>query len=377
MADRYSVAPMLIPIAVSFNVPLSAASGAASLYFLAYGLMPPVYGLLADRLGRIAIIRATLVGTAIADLLSALSPNLTFLLAARFVTGGLACGVFPTTLVYIGDRFAFNVRQQAITNVLVWVAIGTAAGTIAAGLVTHVTTWRLFFLIPAAIAVIAAAMLRRVPESLAARSTNNPFRQLGSVLRHPWARFLLFLSVPEGAVMFGLVTYLAPALEARGQSAAVAGVVVGTYGLAVLIGTRLFRYVARRLTPALILAGGGSMLLLGFVIAAGAQTVATILVASTLAGGAYAFMHSTVQTWATDVVPEARGTATALFATAIFGGAALATSGVAGLASTHRYGTLFGFAALLTVPVVVAGSVGRWRYRGSGSADLVADGAGG
>jgi predicted MFS family arabinose efflux permease len=169
--------------------------------------------------------------------------------------------------------------------------------------------------------------------------------------------------------MFGFVTYLAPALEASGQSPAIAGVVVASYGLSVLICTRIFRFVARRTPAALILAGGAVMLLLGYLVAAAAQSVPAILTASVLAGGAYAFMQSTFQTWATDVVPEARATAASLFATAIFAGAALATSGVAGLASANRYPNLFMIAAIVTVPVLIIGTVGRWRYPGSDETD--------
>jgi MFS family permease len=124
------------------------------------------------------------------------------------------------------------------------------------------------------------------------------------------------------------------------------------------------------LPAALLLAGGALSLMLGFVIAATSQSVIAIFTASTLAGGAYAFMQSTFQAWFTDVVPAARGTAIALFATAIFGGAALATSAAAGLADAHAYGRLFTLAAVLTVPVLVGGSLGRWRYRGS---DLISE----
>jgi len=306
-----------------------------------------------------------LVGTALADVLSALSPNLTALLVARFVTGGIACGVFPTTLVYLADRFPFKVRQQAITNVLVFVALGTTAGTLGAGVTAHVFSWRYFFLIPGAIALAVAVALRGLPESLVTRSTQNPLKQVAGVLRHGWAILLLLLAVLVGAVMFGFVTYLAPALEANGQSSAIAGVVVASYGVSVLFCTRVFGYVARRTPAALILAGGAALLMIGYLIASATQSVAAILAASVLAGGAYAFMQSTFQTWATDVVPEARGTATSLFATAIFGGAALATAGAAGLASAHDYRTLFLVAALITLPVLVGGSLGRWRYRGS------------
>ena len=369
MADRFAVAPLLIPMAVSLHVSLAAISGVASLYYLAYGLLPTAYGVLADRFGRVHVIRVALLGTAVADVLSALSPNLTALLVARFLTGGIACGVMPTTLVYLADRFPFTVRQQAITNVLVFVALGTAAGTLGAGLTAHLLSWRAFFVIPAAIALGVAIALRRVPESLATRSSQNPLRQVASVLKHGWALFLLAVAVLVGAVMFGFVTYLAPALEAMGQSPAIAGVVVASYGLSVLICTRAFRYVARRTPAALILAGGAGMLLIGYLVAATAQSVPAILLASVLAGGAYAFMQSTFQTWATDVVPEARATATSLFATAIFGGAALATSGVAGLAGAHQYSSLFTIAAIVTLPVLIIGSLARWRYPGSDAID--------
>jgi predicted MFS family arabinose efflux permease len=375
MADRFAVAPLLIPMAVSFHVSLAAVSAVASLYYLAYGLMPPVYGVLADRFGRVRVIRAALLGTAVADVLSVVSPNLTLLLVARFITGGIACGVMPATLVYLADRFPFSVRQQAITNVLVFVALGTAAGTLAAGLIAHVLTWRLFFLIPGAIALGVSIALGRVPESLVTRSSQNPLRQVAGVLRHGWALFLLAVAVLVGAVMFGFVTYLAPALEASGQSPAIAGVVVASYGLSVLVCTRAFRYVARRTPAALILAGGAAMLLVGYLVAAAVQTVPAILTASVLAGGAYAFMQSTFQTWATDVVPEARATAASLFATAIFAGAALATAGVAGLAGAHRYTSLFLIAAVVTLPVLIVGTVGRWRYPGSDAIDDAAPGS--
>ena len=369
MADRFAVAPLLIPMAVSFHVSLAAVSGVASLYYLAYGLMPPVYGVLADRFCRVRVIRGALFGTAVADILSVVSPNLTFLLVARFITGGIACGVMPATLVYLGDRFPFTVRQQAITNVLVFVALGTAAGTLGAGLTANVLNWRVFFLIPGAIALPVAIALGRVPESLVTRSTQNPFEQVAGVLRHGWALFLLAVAVLVGAVMFGFVTYLAPALEANGQSPAIAGAVVGSYGLSVLICTRAFRYVARRTPAALILAAGAAMLLIGYLVAAAAQSVPAILTASVLAGGAYAFMQSTFQTWATDVVPEARATAASLFATAIFAGAALAASAVAGLASAHRYTNLFLIGAIVTLPVLIIGTLGRWRYPGSDAND--------
>src|SRR5437879_12192293 len=127
---------------------------------------------MAVRFGRVRGVRAALLGPAVADVLSALSPNLTALLVARFITGGIACGVMPTTLVYLADRFPFTVRQQAITKVLVFVALGTAAGTLGAGLTAHLLSRRAFFVIPAAIALGLALPLPRVPERPHTRSAH-------------------------------------------------------------------------------------------------------------------------------------------------------------------------------------------------------------
>ena len=370
MADRFAVAPMLIPMAVSLHVTLAAATGAASLYYLAYGLMPPLYGFLSDRYGRVRIMRVALAGTAVADVLSAAAPNLSLLLAARFITGGIACGVMPTTLVYVGDRVPFAVRQQAVARVLVFVALGTAGGTLAAGITAHFLSWRVYFLFPAVLTAGLAIGLARLPESLTARSGSAPFRQLVTILHNRWALFILVLGLLVGAVMFGFVTYLAPALEARGQTAAIAGVVVGSYGVSVLVCTRLFPFIARRVAAWLMVAGGATLLIVGYLLAAAQASLMAILAASVLAGGAYAFMQSTFQTWATDVVPEARGISTALFATTIFTGAALATAAVSSLANGHHFSRLFVIAAIVTVPVLVIGSIGRWRYAGS---DVLAD----
>ncbi len=44
--DRFAVAPMLVTIAASLGVSLSAVTATASLYYLLYGGMQPVWGML-------------------------------------------------------------------------------------------------------------------------------------------------------------------------------------------------------------------------------------------------------------------------------------------------------------------------------------------
>ena len=74
--DRFVVAPMLVTIAAALGASLAETTATASLYFLLYGLMQPVWGMLSDRLGRVRVIRLTLFGAAVAGVLSAVAPNL-------------------------------------------------------------------------------------------------------------------------------------------------------------------------------------------------------------------------------------------------------------------------------------------------------------
>jgi predicted MFS family arabinose efflux permease len=363
MLDRFSIGPLLIPIALDFRSSLQATTVAATAYLLLYGAMQPVFGLLSDRLGRVRVMRGALLGASLAGMASALAPNLTALIAARALTGALICGVFPTAIVYIADSFPFRVRQQAVVDLLAAVAIGTSLATLGAGLFAHYLSWRLAFVLPALLALGLSFAFRWLPETHHG-AARGPLAQLGRVFGQPWAVFLITISVLEGMVILGFATFLAPALEAGGQNPAAAGLVTAAYGASVLAFTRVVKRVAAGVPAFWLIIGGGLMLFGCYALAATSQQVPSILAASVLVGGAYAVMHSTFQTWATEVAPPARGTAAALFASGAFVGAGLGTLLVAGLAGEHRFGMLFALGALTTLPVLGVGGIARWRFKG-------------
>lgn len=364
--DRFAIAPMLIPIAHDLHASLSDVAAAASVYFVLYGAMQIVYGILSDRVGRVRLMRMTCVGVAAGAVVSASAPDLPVLLVGRALTAAMICSLFPSSLTYIADTFPFQVRQRAVADLLTAVALGTASATFGAGLLADFTTWRLAFLLPGLVALVLSYVLRWLPESLPAAAQGGALRQLWRAAARPWVRFLVLVAVPEGAVILGPLTFLAPALEVHGTPPAVAGPVTGAYGLAVLAGTRVVRRLAARGRPWTLIVGGGACLAGCFAVAAARPMVGPILAACLLAGLAYAVMHSTIQTWATEVAPDLRGTATALFATAAFTGAGAATAGLAGLAGAQRYSELFWISAAVTVPTVVASAVGRWRFPDGG-----------
>jgi predicted MFS family arabinose efflux permease len=227
-------------------------------------------------------------------------------------------------------------------------------------------SWRIVFLVPAALALVDALVLGRLPESRPEASGLGPVAQVRRVLSQGWAVFLVLLAVAEGAAMLGFLTFLAPALQVRGVSSARAGLVVAVYGVAVFGALQLVKQVLRRTGASAVtmIAIGGSILVAAFLLAASGQGIPQLLGASLLIGVGYSFMHSTMQTWATEVVPGARGTATSLFVTAVFTGASVAHIQISPLASDHRFGRLFLTGALVAVPVtVVAAAAARARFQ--------------
>ena len=99
--DRFTIAPMLVTIAAALGVSLEEVAVAASLYFLLYGMMQPVWGILSDRLGRELVMRLALLAVVVPGFLSALAPNLD-----RHGCGGTCClpGPLAPRFRGAGDR---------------------------------------------------------------------------------------------------------------------------------------------------------------------------------------------------------------------------------------------------------------------------------
>ncbi|GAA3238866.1 MFS transporter [Nonomuraea helvata] len=363
--DRFAVSPMLVLIAVDLDVPLSAAVAAASGYYLAYGLTQPVWGLLSDRFGRVRVMRVALFGAALAGVVSALMPVLGALVVARVVTGACFGAVIPTGLTYVGDTVQPSVRQRALTDLMAAAALGTALATGLGGVVAGLVDWRVAFTVPAACALACALTLGSLPEPPRLRldgAALGTARYLGAVLGHGWALLVFGLAFVEGAIMLGAMPFLATALEHTGYAAAVAGLAITAYGLGLWLFSKLVKRLAGRWPAPALMTVGGAQLSAGFAIVSVHVSMPTVAVTALLLGGGWSFLHSSLQTWATSVVPEARGTTIAFFACALFVGSAVSSWAAGPLAERGSYALLFGLAAGAAIPLTAVAALTRRRY---------------
>lgn len=361
--DRAAVAPMLLVIAASLHTSVAQATVAASLYFLSYGLLQPVWGVVLARLGTIRTLQVALVGSAVAGVLSALAPGVVLLIVLRGIAGGFFGGAVPATLVYVGATVPIERRQQPLTDLMAGVAVGMALATVAAGWAAQLVSWRAMFAVTGAAALVLALYIRRLPEPPRDEAERHPVRALVRAVRNRWVLLVLLLGFLEGVAITGSFTFVAPSVEhATRAGAGLAGTVVAAYGVAVLVFSRVVRPLSARVsTPTLLLIGGTSGAL-GFAVLAVQRGYVAGVVACVLLGAAWAFMHSTLQTWATSVAPLARAQVVPLFAACLFLGGSTGAALGGLFAGIGHYGPLFTISAGLFLPLTVISAATRRRY---------------
>jgi predicted MFS family arabinose efflux permease len=359
--DRFLIAPLILAISLDLEVSVGTATLVATVYFQAYGVMQAVWAVISDRLGRVRTIRLALLVASVAGFAASAAPEVGWLLAARAVGGASFAAAVPGALMYVGDTVPVSRRQAPLTELMTGGALGITLATLGAGAAGDYLSWRVAFLVPAVLAAALVLFMRGVPEPPPAPQLP-VMRAFAAVLGHRWALVVLALVFFEGLILIGLLTFLPLTLQAHGLSATAAGAVTAVYGAAVLVFSRVVRVLSRRLSAAVLVAIGATSGTTAYLTLIIDQGPTGVMVGCSCLGGAWAFMHSTLQTWVTEVVPEARGTAVSLFASLLFTGGAVASAVGAGFIEDAQFRSLYvaGFAVMGALGA--AATLAQWRY---------------
>ncbi|WP_069387300.1 MFS transporter [Cellulosimicrobium cellulans] len=123
-------------------------------------------GAVGDRWGRRPVLLVGLLVFGVANLAAGVAPTVEVMLAARVASGVGAALVMPVTLSVITSTFPDEERSKAIG---VWTAVAGGGGILGmylSALLVDVADWRLLFVLPVLLVVVAAVVaLRSVPDS--------------------------------------------------------------------------------------------------------------------------------------------------------------------------------------------------------------------
>ncbi|MHB1415660.1 MAG: MFS transporter [Chloroflexota bacterium] len=351
MADNWVVSPILPAIAGDVGSSPVQAAVLIAAYMLPFGLFQLLYGPLADRYGKLRVLRLTMIGFTVAAGLTAVGATLTDLTIYRFVTGAFAAATMPVALALIGDTVRMEERQSAIGQFMGISFLGQGLSMGIGGAIAFFLSWRGVFITYSILSAAITVLLIVRTRSIAV--TGNPHSQIIAPYRALLTRgrsLRVYLVVlVEGALVMGSFSYLGAFLSQRFSLDNLAiGLVMTAFGLAALLAGRrsgpLAGRIGRRrtLVLGLLLAAVGN----GLVFALGAG-LAPVVLAIALLGGGFMLAHSTLLTLATEFAAKARGTAMSLVAFCMMGGGAIGTALGGRAVDALGFGSFYGLWGLL------------------------------
>lgn len=369
--------PALPAIAAGLGLSVAAAGALVTAYVLAYGLLTPVLGVVADRVGRRRVLVPCLLAFGIGGAVPLVTTDFALVIAGRVLQGAGGAGILPVALAWVADAAASTESRDRATGAL---SVAFAAGETSApaiGGLLAVLGWRWPF-VAYLVALPAAVLVAfRVPEAPAVRRTTFRAYATGGarVLRSGtllalYATFFLF-----AAAYYGLVTlFPAHAAAAWGAGPGRSGLLLLAFG----IGWALSSLAFTRLdgVPRSRLLAGGLLvqaLALATLVLAGSEALAAPLLAAwgAGAGAVVTALFALVPARADD---EHRGVVTSLLTSTGFLGLGSGPVAFPLLgAATFETGVAVGI-AMLAAAVGLAGAVAiadARRQRGTRVAPLV------
>ncbi len=341
-----------------FGHPASETAYVIIAFAIAYGAMQLIFGPLGDRYGKYRVITGAALACAAWSLAAVFAPSLPWLIALRAVTGGTTAAIIPLGLAWIGDAIPYSRRQPVIARMVAGVILGVGGGQLLGGGLADTLGWRWAFGLLGAIYLAVGVLLQRElrgnAESHARLSAATEslaiVPRIRSVVGTPWAARVLATVFVEGILVFGPLALIPYYLNSYFDvSLTVAGATVALFAL----GGFAYTTQARRLVSALgetglSLAGSGIAGLSLVTLGLGASW-SWAVPASFGLGLGYYMIHNTLQTNATQMAPEHRGTAVSVFAAAFFAGQSTGVTAAAGLLQRIGPAWLFSVAGIALI----------------------------
>lgn len=351
------VEPMLPKLAADFGTSVSAASAIITAFALAYAGSVLLQGPLGDRFGKLRVVTA---GTALAGAVSigcAFAWDVGSLAALRFATGIFASSSVALGMAYIGDVVPLGERQTTVAHFIAGSLLGQTIGPLFGGALTDALGWRASFAVLGSVFLLVSLILLLRTSASWGPSVPGRFNPLAihrELLSRPAVRWLAAIGVAETFLFFGAYVFLSGYFKLRFDlSFTTIGLILAGYGVGGLLYSSTARWLVPRGERGLV-AGGGALGCALFVLVVLVPHWAYAIPCTIGLGLAFYLIHNTVQTRATEVAPDARGSAVALYASAWATGQAL------GVAAMGLAVSVFGYAPMIAIFGFGFGVLGLW-----------------
>ncbi|MBN3571969.1 MFS transporter [Vibrio neptunius] len=210
-----------------------------SLFMLCWAISLPFAGYWSDKVGRRKSLISGGLITAFGLVATALSPNLELLLIARALTAVGYGVVFISAQGYVTDTTNTQNRTKGMSTFLSAFFSGSLCGAAIGGVLADKLGYSMTFLLAATMAVIGVILVISFFDRGESNSESKPVQlsDFKILLSNKYFALITFFSaIPAKVVLTGFLYYICPVyLQSLGESSAVSGRVMMTYGLAIII----------------------------------------------------------------------------------------------------------------------------------------------
>ena len=314
-------------IAADLHTTVGLAAMVVTAYAVTHGSVQLVIGPLADRFGKYRTVALTCAIGAVLVAICGTVSTLPQLALARLATGAAAGWVIPISMAYVGDVVPHDRLQQILGRFISGQILGQLFGQAAGGVLGDLLGWRnVFFVLAGLFALSAFGLVAKLavnPQTRAsgALSAKGFIGGYAAVLSNPFARVVIAAGFIEGALAWGAFAYIGAYLRLGfGLSFSLVGGIVACFGIGGLLFAGLVKLFVYRLGQVGLATGGGIILAAAYTVLGTASVWWLAPMATTAIGLGFYMLHNTLQTNATQMTPQARGTAVGLFSSALYVG---------------------------------------------------------
>lgn len=342
-ADNWFVSPALPAIAQTLSVAPVAATVILTAYMLPYGTLQPVCGSIADRIGRLRLLRIIVAGLCAGTFLCAVVPSLRLLVVARIVTGCFAAGIIAVSQAFVSDVVTPEQRGGAVGILMGITFAGQGLSAGLGGILTDVVGWRAAFATFGVLAALTWVGLLGLREpshraaadggsarSAAASDASRAGNPIAVFLRSAVRIFLgtrravYLLACSTGLLFLGVYGLMGTFLnQVCGLSSTQAGLIMMFYGVCCLLGGSVSgKLGARRGVVGVIRIGelSGVLAVCALMVSTATGSWVPALVAAACLGFGYISVQPSLVTLSMDADPSQVGLCTGLIGFGVFAG---------------------------------------------------------